>query len=41
MPIKSVMMMSLNLYGRIDGIETSKKIRTQFDIPNIVACRNN
>jgi len=23
----------LNLYAKIDGIETSKKIRTQFDVP--------
>ena len=28
-----VVVMSLNLYAKIDGIETSKKIRTQFGVP--------
>jgi hypothetical protein len=26
-------MIDLDLYGRIDGIETSKKIRNKFGIP--------
>lgn len=30
-----VIMMDLNLYAKIDGIETSRKIRNQFDIPVI------
>jgi len=28
-----VVVMDLNLYAKIDGIETSRKIRTQFDVP--------
>jgi len=28
-----VVLMDLNLYARIDGIETTQKIRSQFDIP--------
>lgn len=28
-----VIVMDLDLYARIDGIETSKKIRTQFGVP--------
>jgi chemotaxis response regulator CheB len=28
-----VVIMHLDLYGRIDGIETSKKIRNRFGIP--------
>ena len=28
-----VVVMDLGLYARIDGIETSKQIRLQFDIP--------
>jgi DNA-binding response OmpR family regulator len=30
-----VIMMDLDLYGRIDGIETSKQIRCRFDVPII------
>ena len=29
----NVVVMDLDLYCRIDGIETSKKIRNRFDIP--------
>ena len=32
-----VVVMDLDLYGRIDGIETSKKIRNRFDIPVMYA----
>ena len=28
-----VVVMDLDLYAKIDGIETSRKIRSQFDIP--------
>jgi chemotaxis response regulator CheB len=28
-----VVVMDLDLYAKIDGIETSKRIRCQFDIP--------
>lgn len=28
-----VVVMDLNLYAKVDGIETSKKIRTQFGVP--------
>ena len=28
-----VVVMDLNLYAKIDGIETSRKIRSQFDVP--------
>ena len=28
-----VVLMDLNLYAEIDGIETTQKIRSQFDIP--------
>ena len=28
-----VVLMDLNLYAKIDGIETTQKIRSQFDIP--------
>jgi len=28
-----VVVMSLNLYAKIDGIETSRRIRSQFDVP--------
>ncbi len=28
-----VIVMDLNLYAKIDGIETTQKIRSQFDIP--------
>jgi len=28
-----VVMMNLDLYAKIDGIETSKKIRSEFDVP--------
>ncbi len=28
-----VILMDLNLYAKIDGIETTQKIRSQFDIP--------
>ena len=28
-----VVVMGLDLYGRIDGIETSRQIRNRFDIP--------
>jgi len=30
-----VVVMDLDLYAKIDGIETSKRIRSQFDIPLI------
>lgn len=30
-----VVVMDLKLYSKIDGIETSKKIRSRFDIPVI------
>ena len=30
-----VVVMDLDLYAKIDGIETSKKIRNQFDVPVI------
>ena len=30
-----VVVMDLDLYERIDGIETSRKIRSQFDVPVI------
>jgi len=30
-----VVVMDLDLYSKIDGIETSKKIRSQFDVPVI------
>ena len=30
-----VVVMDLDLYAKIDGIETSKRIRSQFDIPVI------
>jgi DNA-binding response OmpR family regulator len=30
-----IVVMDLNLYAKIDGIETSRKIRNQFDIPVI------
>jgi len=32
-----VVIMDLDLYCRIDGIETSKKIRNRFDIPVMYA----
>ena len=32
-----VVVMDLDLYCRIDGIETSKKIRNRFDIPVMYA----
>ena len=28
-----VVVMDLDLYGKIDGIETSRRIRSQFDVP--------
>ena len=28
-----VVLMDMNLYAKIDGIETTQKIRSQFDIP--------
>ena len=28
-----VVVMDLDLYAKIDGIETSRKIRSQFDVP--------
>ena len=28
-----VVVMDLKLYGRVDGIETSRKIRNRFDVP--------
>jgi len=28
-----IVVMDLDLYAKIDGIETSKKIRCQFDVP--------
>jgi chemotaxis response regulator CheB len=28
-----VVVMDLDLYAKIDGIETSKKIRNRFDVP--------
>ena len=28
-----VVLIDMNLYARIDGIETTQKIRSQFDIP--------
>ena len=28
-----VVVMDLDLYAKIDGIETSRRIRSQFDIP--------
>jgi CheY-like chemotaxis protein len=28
-----VVVMSLNLYAKIDGIETLRRIRSQFDVP--------
>jgi len=28
-----VVVMDLNLYAKIDGIETSRRIRSQFDVP--------
>jgi len=28
-----VVVMDMDLYAKIDGIETSKKIRCQFDVP--------
>jgi len=28
-----VVVMALNLYSKIDGIETSRMIRSQFDVP--------
>ena len=28
-----VVVMDLKLYAKIDGIETSRKIRSQFDVP--------
>ena len=28
-----VVLLDLNLYAEIDGIETTQKIRTQFDVP--------
>ncbi len=30
-----VVVMDLDLYAKIDGIETSRKIRSQFDVPVI------
>lgn len=30
-----VVVMDLNLYAKIDGIETSRRIRSQFDVPVI------
>ena len=30
-----VVVMDLDLYAKIDGIETSRKIRNQFDVPVI------
>lgn len=30
-----VVMMDLDLYGRIDGIETSRQIRSRFGVPII------
>jgi chemotaxis response regulator CheB len=30
-----VIVMDLDLYAKIDGIETSRKIRSQFDVPVI------
>jgi DNA-binding response OmpR family regulator len=30
-----VVMLDLNLYAKIDGIETSRMIRSQFDVPVI------
>jgi chemotaxis response regulator CheB len=30
-----VVVMDLDLYSKIDGVETSKKIRSQFDVPVI------
>ena len=32
-----VVVMDLNLYAKIDGSETSRKIRSQFDVPVIYA----
>ena len=34
-----VVVMDLELYAKIDGIETSRKIRSQFDIP-VMYCLN-
>jgi CheY-like chemotaxis protein len=28
-----VVLMDLDLYSRIDGVETSRRIRSQFDVP--------
>jgi CheY-like chemotaxis protein len=30
-----IVLMDMNLYAKIDGIETSRKIRNQFDVPVI------
>jgi len=31
----NVVVMDLDLYAKLDGIETSKNIRSQFDVPVI------
>jgi DNA-binding response OmpR family regulator len=32
-----IVVMDLDLYGRIDGIETSRQIRSRFDVPVMYA----